>query len=89
MFISTIAIALSALAFVITLLAIAHRFAVRFKLPQILSGNSGSVSTLAIEQSLSLDPRRRLLLISCEGRQVLLLIGGPQDLLLGWLECKA
>ena len=40
---------------------------------------------LALVQSLAIDPRRRVLLIRCDGRHVLLLTGGTQDTLLGWL----
>jgi flagellar protein FliO/FliZ len=32
-----------------------------------------------------LDGRRRLVLVSCDGRTLLLLTGGPQDVVLGWL----
>ncbi len=45
--------------------------------------------TLAVEQVLPLDPRRRLVLVRCEGRRLLLLIGGGQDVALGWLEPPA
>ena len=83
---STIAVALGALAIVVTVLAITHHLATRFKLPQRLTGTA---PTIAIELSLALDPRRRLLLIKCEGRQLLLLTGGPQDLLIGWMEPRA
>ena len=41
--------------------------------------------TLTLKASLSLDPRRRLNLISCQGHQLLLLTGGSSDLFLGWL----
>jgi len=40
---------------------------------------------LRIEEVLPLDPRRRLLVLRCDGREVLVLTGGAQDLLLGWL----
>jgi flagellar protein FliO/FliZ len=39
---------------------------------------------LRIAETLALDPRRRLVLARCDGRDVLLLVGGPADLLLGW-----
>lgn len=44
---------------------------------------------LSIEASLSLDPRRRLSLVKCQGRQLLLLTGGPNDVFLGWLPPAA
>jgi flagellar protein FliO/FliZ len=46
----------------------------------------GRGGALALEQVLALDARRRLVLVRCGGRRVLLLTGGAQDLLLGWLE---
>jgi len=41
---------------------------------------------LALVEVLALDPRRRLVLVRCDGREALLLTGGGgQDALLGWL----
>ncbi|GGC61653.1 hypothetical protein GCM10011504_44850 [Siccirubricoccus deserti] len=40
---------------------------------------------LAVQEVLALDPRRRLLLLRCDGREVLLLTGGGQDTVVGWL----
>lgn len=40
---------------------------------------------LAVEESLALDGRRRLLLLRCDDRRLLLLTGGAPDLVLGWL----
>ena len=39
---------------------------------------------LHVEESLALDGKRRLLLVRCDRRQVLLLTGS-QDLVVGWL----
>lgn len=36
-------------------------------------------------QSLALDQRRRLHLVSCDGQALLLLTGGGQDVVVGWL----
>ncbi len=44
---------------------------------------------LALQESLSLDPRRRLVLVRCDGREVLLLTGGTQDQVVGWLPERA
>ena len=41
-------------------------------------------SRLGLVDSLTLDPRRRLLLVQCDGRCVLLLTG-QQDQVVGWL----
>jgi flagellar protein FliO/FliZ len=40
---------------------------------------------LAVIEALALDPRRKLQLIRCDDRAVLLLTGGTQDLVVGWL----
>ncbi len=43
-------------------------------------------SLLAVEDVLVLDARRRLHLITCGERRLLLLTGGAQDVVVGWLE---
>jgi flagellar protein FliO/FliZ len=40
---------------------------------------------LQVQESLAIDPRRRLLLIRCDAREALLITGGAQDVWLGWL----
>lgn len=40
---------------------------------------------LRVVETLPLDARRRLVLLRCDGREALLLMGGAQDQLLGWL----
>jgi flagellar protein FliO/FliZ len=40
---------------------------------------------LSVEEAVPLDGRRRLVLARCDGRCLLLLVGGPQDLVVGWL----
>ncbi|HET9018240.1 MAG TPA: flagellar biosynthetic protein FliO [Acetobacteraceae bacterium] len=56
----------------------------RSLLPVAIAPARGGV--LAVEQVLALDARRRLVLVRCGGRRLLLLTGGPQDMTLGWLE---
>lgn len=41
---------------------------------------------LAVEQALALDPRRRLVLVRCDGREGLILTGPSGDAWLGWLD---
>ena len=43
---------------------------------------------LKLQEALALDARRRVIILRCYGREVLLLTGGPQDLCLGWLPPK-
>jgi flagellar protein FliO/FliZ len=44
---------------------------------------------LGVQESLALDARRRLTLVRCDGRDVLLLTGGAQDQVVGWLPERA
>lgn len=41
-----------------------------------------SAGRLRVVQSVALDPRRRVVLLQCDGAEVLVLTGGPADLLL-------
>ena len=50
-----------------------------------LAPREGGRRRLAVREVLALDPRRRLLLLRCDGREVLVLTGGAQDAVLGWL----
>lgn len=43
---------------------------------------------LAVQEVLPVDARRRLLLLRCDGREVLVLTGGGQDAVLGWLPAR-
>jgi len=45
----------------------------------------GTARRLSVQEVLAVDTRRRLLLVGCEGRRVLLMTGGAQDVVLGWL----
>jgi flagellar protein FliO/FliZ len=40
---------------------------------------------LAVVDALAIDARRRLTLVRCDGRCVLLLTGGGQDVVVGWI----
>jgi flagellar protein FliO/FliZ len=41
---------------------------------------------LEVIESLPLDQRRRMLVVRCDGRELLLLTGGAQDFVVDWLE---
>jgi len=41
---------------------------------------------LVLVETVALDPRRRLCLVRCDDRHVLVLVGGAQDLVVGWVE---
>lgn len=44
---------------------------------------------LRLEETLAIDPRRRLLLLSCDGREMLVLAGGAApEVMLGWLPAR-
>lgn len=40
---------------------------------------------LAVRETLALDSRRRIHVVACGEREVLLLTGGSQDVVIGWL----
>lgn len=40
---------------------------------------------LALRDSMQIDRARSLRIVSCDGREVLLLIGGGSDVVVGWL----
>jgi flagellar protein FliO/FliZ len=42
--------------------------------------------TLVLRESIALDPRRRVHLVQCGERQVILLTGGGQDVVIGWMQ---
>lgn len=44
---------------------------------------------LRVVETLPLDARRRLVLLRCDGRDALVLLGGAQDCSLGWLPAGA
>ena len=77
--VSTILTAVATLAAVIGFILLAARFARTSRLPQRGGGR------LAVREVMALDASRRLHLVRCEDREVLLLTGGPQDLVVGWL----
>lgn len=41
---------------------------------------------LMLKESIALDPRRRVHIVQCGQRQVVLLTGGGQDLVIGWVQ---
>jgi flagellar protein FliO/FliZ len=73
-------IGLAALAAVLALVLLSGRAA-----RTLLARRPQAGRRLALQETLALDPRRRLLLVSCDGREALLVTGGPTDLVIGWL----
>jgi flagellar protein FliO/FliZ len=49
------------------------------------SGFARAGKRLAVEEAVAIDGRRRLVLARCDGRSLLLLTGGTQDQVIGWL----
>jgi flagellar protein FliO/FliZ len=77
---ASLLIALLALAVVLGLILLAQRLA---RFTGLIPKSGGR---LQLEETLALDPRRRLHLVACDGRHVLLLTGGGQDQVIGWLS---
>ena len=69
-----------ALAAVIGLVVLAGRLARTTGLVRAQAGKR-----LAIRETMVLDRVRSLRIVSCDGRELLLLVGGGSDVLLGWL----
>ena len=76
----TLLYAVGALLVVLLLVAGAGRAARAAGLVQLTSS-----ARLRVVEKLSLDPRRRLLLLRCDGRDLLLLTGPHNDLVVGWI----
>ena len=51
-----------------------------------LAARPAGARRLAVVDALALDMRRRLTLVRCDGQCVLLLTGGAQDIVLGWID---
>ena len=79
----TIASAFAALAGVVFLVLLAGRLARNTRFGRLPPGGR-----MRVAESLALDPRRRLVMVSCDGR-TLLLLAGAQDLVVGWLPERA
>ena len=79
---STVLTAAAALAAVLGLILLAARFVRASPVPRRVGGR------LTSREVLALDAARRLHLVRCDGRDVLLLTGGPQDLVVGWLPAQ-
>ena len=70
------------LAVVLGLIYVAQRGA---RWAGIATRSASSVRLLTLDETLAIDARRRLVLVRCGERRCLLLTGGTQDVLLGWL----
>lgn len=84
--ISSLALSLLGLVVVLALVLLAGRVARGIGLPGRLHPTHGRLATL---QVLPLDARRRLHLMRCDQRNFLLLTGGAEDLMIGWLDPPA
>lgn len=79
---STILLAVVSLIAVLGLILTAGRVARGvFRTPRLSDGGR-----MSLVQVLAVDPRRRLHLVRCDNRHVLLLTGGGADLVVGWLD---
>ena len=78
---SNIVSAVAALCAVLGLVLLAARWA---RSAGLARGGTGQRLTLL--ETLALDRVRRLHVVRCDGREVLLLTGGPADQVVGWLS---
>jgi hypothetical protein len=82
--IQTIALAGAALAAVLGIILLAGRGARMLRLAQPTAGRR-----LVLGEVLALDRTRRLQLVSCDGRELLLLIGSSSEQVVSWLPPAA
>jgi len=80
--VSTVLTTVAALGAVLVLIWLAGRLA-RFG---GVAQRPASGRLLAVQDVLALGPRHRLYLVSCDERRILLLVGGTQDTVVGWLD---
>ncbi|MGC8475936.1 MAG: hypothetical protein ACP5NP_06255 [Acetobacteraceae bacterium] len=80
-------LALAALGVVLVLIWALATAARRFGLAPARGAAVGGPE-LAVAAAVALDPRRRAVLLRCGTGHVLVLTGGPQDLLLGWVAAE-
>lgn len=78
---TSLATAFISLAAVIGLVVLAGRMARATGLVKSRQGQR-----LALRETLQIDRSRSLRIVSCDGREILLLIGGGSDVVLGWLS---
>jgi hypothetical protein len=81
---TTILTAVAALAAVLGLVLLAGRAARATGFARFAAGQR-----LAMRETLALDRSRSLRIVSCDGRELLLLVGGSTDLVIGWLPQAA
>ena len=76
-----------ALALVLAALWLAAALARRLGLAARLGARppQGKGRRMAVVESAPLDARRRAVILRLDGREALIVTGGPQDLFLGWL----
>ena len=77
---TSLATAFISLAAVVGLVLLAGRMARATGLVKSRQGQR-----LALRETLQVDRNRSLRIVSCDGREVLLLVGGGSDVVLGWL----
>ena len=69
----------------VCLLAFAALRGLRAIAPGTAKPGGGGRRRLAVREVLPLDPKRRLVLVRCDDRDLLLLTGGAGEVSLGWL----
>ena len=60
----------------------------RFLRHRLMAAAGHPNRSLKLCETLAIDPKRRVHLLECEGNRVLLLTGGGQDQILGWVTGK-
>jgi hypothetical protein len=76
--------AVAALGAVLLVIVGLGRVAGRLRLPLLMRGAVPAETAVSVRSSVALDAKRRLVIVTWEGRDGLILLGPEGDLLLGW-----
>ena len=84
----SIIFAIGALCAVLASIRVFHVAVQRGWLPIAALGGHATNQCLALVEVVRLDARRRLHLVRCADRRVLILTGGGKDVVVGWLPAE-
>ena len=78
--------AVAALAIVLLVIVVLGRLADRFQLPLRVRGAKSDGMGVSVRSSTAIDGKRRLVIVTWDGRDGLILLGPHGDVMLGWRD---
>ncbi len=82
--VQSILVAMVSLAAIIAFLVLG----MRLMRQRMMSAGTQSTRALKLCETLPIDPKRRIHLLDCEGRKVLVMTGGGGDRVIGWVPAE-